>query len=292
MRSFSTRTAGLLILILGAWGGLVPFIGHYFNFAMGPDKAWAWTSGRGWLSVLPGGVAVLGGLILMGAGPRLSGKVGALMALAAGIWFAVGPDVSLLWNSAGAQGVAHGSKTVRVLEMLAYHTALGSVMAALAGYALPGFIRRRAVAAEPAAADRTAAAEPVAARRTAPAAAATPVAAERAAPATERTAPAAAPRAAERTAPAAPAPAATEPTRAAEPTTRTEPTTATESTTAAQPTTAAEPTTRTESTTAAQPTTAAEPTTAQGATAADPAGDDTHTVRRRRGGLLSVLTRR
>jgi hypothetical protein len=152
MRSLSTRAAGLLILIGGIWGGLVPFIGPYFHFAMGPDKSWTWTSGRFWLDVLPGIVAVLGGLILLGAGPRLSGKVGALMALAAGIWFAIGPDVSLLWNSYGAQGAAHGSKGVRVLEMLSYHTLLGALMAALAGYALPGFVRRRAWVADPAAA--------------------------------------------------------------------------------------------------------------------------------------------
>lgn len=152
MRSLSTRAAGLFILVLGLWGGLIPFIGPYFHYALGPDKSWTWTSGRFWLDVLPGIVAVIGGLMLLGAGPRVSGKLGALLALAAGIWFAIGPDVSLLWNSFGAQGAAHGSKTVRVLEMLGYHTALGAVMAALAGYALPGFVRRRAVVNEPAAA--------------------------------------------------------------------------------------------------------------------------------------------
>jgi hypothetical protein len=168
MRHLSTRAAGLLILILGIWGGLIPFVAPYFHFALGPDKSWTWTSGRGWLDVLPGAVAVLGGLILLGAGPRLGGKLGALMAIAAGIWFAVGPDVSLLWNSAGAQGAAHGSTGIRVLEMVTYHTGLGAVMAALAGYALPGSVRRRAAAAAPAAAGTAAAAEPVAARRTAP----------------------------------------------------------------------------------------------------------------------------
>jgi pyruvate/2-oxoglutarate dehydrogenase complex dihydrolipoamide acyltransferase (E2) component len=158
MRSLSTRAAGLLILIMGIWGGLVPFVGPYFHFAMGPDKSWTWTSGRFWLDVLPGIVALLGGLMLIGAGPRMSGKLGALLALAAGVWFAIGPDVSLLWNSYGAQGAAHGAKGTRVLEMITYHTLLGAVMAALAGYALPGFVRRRAVVAEPAAAGTTAAA--------------------------------------------------------------------------------------------------------------------------------------
>jgi hypothetical protein len=150
MRSLSTRTTGLLILALGLWGGLVPFVGHYFHFALGPDKSWAWTAGRLYLSVLPAAAAVLGGLLLIGAGPHPSARLGALLAIAAGIWFAIGPDVSHLWNAAGAQGAAHGSKTIRVLEMLAYHTGLGGLLAALGGYALPRFVAPRDVVAEPA----------------------------------------------------------------------------------------------------------------------------------------------
>lgn len=141
MRSLTTRAAGLLILAGGVWGGLIPFVGPYFHFSLGPDKAWTWTSGRLWLDVLPGIAAVLGGLMLLGAGPRPSGRLGALLAICAGVWFAIGPDISLLWNSVGAQGAGHGSRGVRMLEMLTYHTGLGALMAALGGYALPGLWR-------------------------------------------------------------------------------------------------------------------------------------------------------
>jgi hypothetical protein len=126
-----------LILILGVWGGLIPFVGPYFHFVLGPTKSWTWTTDRLYLDVLPGIVAVLGGALLIGAGPRASGRLGALLALAAGIWFATGPEVSLLWNAAGAQGAAHGSRDIRMLEMLTFHSGLGVVIAALAGYALP-----------------------------------------------------------------------------------------------------------------------------------------------------------
>ena len=157
MRRLSTRAAGLLILILGLWGALVPFVGPYFHFTLGPTKSWTWTTGRLWLDVLPGVVAVIGGLMLLGNGPRPAGKLGALLALAAGIWFAIGPSMSLLWNSAGAEGAAHGTKFVRVLEMLGYHTLLGTIIAALAGYALPGLVTRRAEAEAEAAAETEAA---------------------------------------------------------------------------------------------------------------------------------------
>ncbi len=166
MRSLSTRAAGLLILVGGIWGGLIPFVGPYFHFALGPDKSWTWSSGRLYLDVLPGIAAVIGGLMLLGSGPRAGGKLGALLALAAGIWFAIGPDLSFLWNAAGAQGTPHGTRGVRVLELLSYHTGLGVVITALAAYALPGFAGRRRAVVAPAteAAAAPVAAEPVAAR--------------------------------------------------------------------------------------------------------------------------------
>lgn len=151
MRHVTTRFAGLVILIAGLWGGLIPFVGPYFHFTLGPDTAWHWTTGRLWLSVLPAAAAVLGGLILMGGGPRVSGRFGALLALAGGIWFAVGPDVSMLWNHGVAQtGLPHGRHTItRMLEFLTLHSGIGVLITALAAYSLPGaaayvFGRRRA----------------------------------------------------------------------------------------------------------------------------------------------------
>ena len=82
LRHVTTRVAGLIILIAGLWGGLIPYIGPYFHFTLGPDRAWTWTTGRLWLVVLPAAASVLGGLILMGRGPRVSGRLGALIALA------------------------------------------------------------------------------------------------------------------------------------------------------------------------------------------------------------------
>lgn len=143
MRSVSTRTSGLLILIAGIWGGLIPFVGPYFHFTLGPDSAWTWTSGRLYVDVLPAAAAVLGGLVLLGAGPRLPGRVGALLALAGGIWFTVGPEISTLWHPGGVEGMTHGSLGVRLLEHLTLHTGLGVLIAALAAYALPGSLVAR-----------------------------------------------------------------------------------------------------------------------------------------------------
>ncbi len=139
-RHVTTRLCGLVILIAGIWGGLIPFLGPVFHFTLGPDQAWRWTTGRLWLSVLPAAAAVLGGLILMGGGPRLSGRFGALLALAGGVWFAVGPDVSMLWNHGISQaGAPHGQHTItRMLEFLTLHSGIGVLITAFAAFALPG----------------------------------------------------------------------------------------------------------------------------------------------------------
>jgi hypothetical protein len=89
--------SGVLLILLGAWGGLAPFVGPYFHFAYTPDKAWAYTSGRLWLSVVPGAAAVLGGLLTVSAAHRAVGCLGAFVAALGGAWFAVGgPVIGLL----------------------------------------------------------------------------------------------------------------------------------------------------------------------------------------------------
>ena len=53
--------SGFLLILLGIWGALIPFVGPYFDFGFSSDQAWAWTTTRGWLEVLPGVVTVVGG---------------------------------------------------------------------------------------------------------------------------------------------------------------------------------------------------------------------------------------
>jgi hypothetical protein len=147
MRIPRTRGAftGTLLIIAGLWGGLVPFIGHYFDYVIGPDRAWDWTAGRGWLSVLPAAAVVLGGLILTSSGHRFSAGTGAWLALAGGVWFVVGQPVSELWNHGVSQaGPALGGTGHRVAEELGYFYGLGALVTALSAFAL-GRIATRSV---------------------------------------------------------------------------------------------------------------------------------------------------
>ena len=136
---------GLLVALLGIWGGIIPFVGPYFNYAFTPDKAWTYTTGRLELEILPGAGALLGGLLIMAARSRHVALFGALVAIASGAWFALGNVFAPLWTVAGsAGGPASSGTAMRALEQVGFFTGLGLVIvliaAAVAGRitAVPG----------------------------------------------------------------------------------------------------------------------------------------------------------
>lgn len=133
--------SGLLILLLGLWGGLIPFVGPYFNYAMHANQTWQWFGDRFWLEVLPAICAVAGGLILMGGMTRISTSFGALVALAGGLWFIIGPSVSMLWNHGViAAGPAIGAHNItRTLEWIGFFYGTGALITLFSAYAL-GFM--------------------------------------------------------------------------------------------------------------------------------------------------------
>jgi len=138
----------LLILLLGAWGALIPFIGPYFNYQIGTTQTWDWTVDRLWLSILPGAAAVLGGLILVASTTRRSAFFGSLLALAGGLWFIGGPSTSMLWNGGDpATGAALGDTGTRVLEWIGFFYGTGALITLLASYEL-GFMAALPVTGE------------------------------------------------------------------------------------------------------------------------------------------------
>src|SRR5256885_4144725 len=102
MRTRIPRTkgaiSGVIVIVLGLWGALVPFIGPYFNFAMHTDQTWHWFADRGWLEVLPGAVAVLGGVMMVRGGTRSCISLRVMLGLAPRAWDPVRPPVDTLWK--------------------------------------------------------------------------------------------------------------------------------------------------------------------------------------------------
>src|SRR5258708_7602456 len=53
--------SGVLLILLGAWGGLVPFVGPDFHYPYTPDKPWAYPPAPLRPPIFPGAAAVIGG---------------------------------------------------------------------------------------------------------------------------------------------------------------------------------------------------------------------------------------
>ncbi|OBG91593.1 hypothetical protein A5697_09685 [Mycobacterium sp. E3251] len=128
--------SGLLLVILGAWGALIPFVGPRFNFAYTPDREWAWSTARGWLEVLPGAATVLGGLLLIVAGNRVAAMLGGWLAVLAGAWFVVGGQLApLLGIGSAGDPVAATDRKRAVLEV-SYFSGLGALIVFVGGVVL------------------------------------------------------------------------------------------------------------------------------------------------------------
>ena len=138
MRRSRGAFSGFLLILLGLWGALIPFVGPYFHFAYTPDTAWTYNTARLWLEILPGAAVFLGGFLLMIATGRHIALFGALLAAAAGGWFALGPVLSPLWNNHVTMGGSPASSTqyMRIMEQLGFFTALGLVIVFIAAAAL------------------------------------------------------------------------------------------------------------------------------------------------------------
>ncbi|WP_329259752.1 hypothetical protein OG417_23160 [Actinoallomurus sp. NBC_01490] len=130
--------SGLLLVLLGLWGALMPLVGPYFHFGFAPDEAWHFTSGRVWLQVVPGAAVFLGGLIALASANRAFAAFGAWLAALGGAWFGVGVPLSGLWADQGRTtlGSALGGTTRQVAEQITLLYGLGVVAVFLAAVAL------------------------------------------------------------------------------------------------------------------------------------------------------------
>src|ERR1700735_3120852 len=130
MRRSRGAFSGFLLILLGLWGALIPFVGPYFHYAYTPDKAWTYSTARLWLELLPGAAVCLGVFLLMIAGRRHTALFGALLAAAAGAWFTLGTMLSPLWNNHVTLGGSPAGSTqfIRIMEQLGFFSALGVVI--------------------------------------------------------------------------------------------------------------------------------------------------------------------
>ncbi len=115
-------TAGVVAVLVSAWGGIVPFVGPLFNFSGDGSGSWHWNLAHAVLAVAPGALGVLLGLfviaesrgIVVGKG-RLSLATAGTLLMVCGAWFAIGP---LAWPVLSNSGTYFAASSH--LRLLAY----------------------------------------------------------------------------------------------------------------------------------------------------------------------------
>jgi hypothetical protein len=144
--------SGVLLVLLGVWGGLIPSVGPYFRYAYTPDSAWTYTTERLWLEILPALGTLAGGMVVLASAFRPVALAGALLAAVCGSWFAVGMVLAPIWSggTGPAEGTPAGAVLSRVIERIGFFTGLGVAtvfVAALGRLSVVG-VREAKVAAD------------------------------------------------------------------------------------------------------------------------------------------------
>ena len=121
---------GLLLILLGLWGGLAPFIGPYIHFGYTPDKAFHYSSGRLYYSIIPAAAVLIGGVLAVLSRNRGLGVVAGLVATLGGIWFSLGQTfmtVVLKKSFPVGSPILHGATATGVRAYLETVTLFGGL---------------------------------------------------------------------------------------------------------------------------------------------------------------------
>lgn len=148
---------GLLIALLGAWGGIVAFVGPAFGYEPTSASTWQWTTANWLLHLVPGAMAVVAGLAILAWSTNWASlwargalAIAALAAIVAGAWFVIGPALWPWFQSTPAYGPASDAGT-SFLNQVGANLGPGVLLAMLGGMALKtaAAARRMAVGTGP-----------------------------------------------------------------------------------------------------------------------------------------------
>jgi hypothetical protein len=97
-QGFGLGAAGVVAVLVSAWGGIVPYVGPLFDYSGDGSGSWHWNLAHAVLALAPGILGVLLGVfviaesrgIVVGKGRLTLATAGTLLMIC-GAWFAVGP---------------------------------------------------------------------------------------------------------------------------------------------------------------------------------------------------------
>lgn len=132
---------GLLAVSVGAWGGIAPYVGYAIHYSADGSATWTWNLQHALLSLLPGAMAVVGGLLLMASAWVRREQASALHGVGIGIaavllglgavWFLVGAFVWPIYFTSPVLATASPIRTFA--DVVGYYVGEGLVLAAMAG---------------------------------------------------------------------------------------------------------------------------------------------------------------
>jgi hypothetical protein len=146
VRPIGVAGIGFLTVLFAAWGGICVFVGPLFGYTPTSSQAWQWTMQNWLLHLVPGAVGVLAGLMMLGLmsarGARRGGvELAALLAMAAGIWFVIGPATWPMFESSAPYAQA-SSANMDFLNQLGANLGPGLLLAILGGMAFKAGIAK------------------------------------------------------------------------------------------------------------------------------------------------------
>lgn len=135
--------AGTVAIVVGAWGGIAPYVGHALHYSADGSATWTWNLQHGLLSLLPGAMAVAGGAVLVASAWVRREQASALHSISlvgatallglSAVWFLIGSSV---WPIYFTTHVLVGASPVRTFANLGgTYLAEGFVLAVIAGVA-------------------------------------------------------------------------------------------------------------------------------------------------------------
>lgn len=143
--SVTMLIAGIGAVVVGAWAGIIPFVGPKFGYTLGASPAWKLTSDHLYLQLAPGAAGMLAGLAFLGYVPgrnralywRGMAVVAGLLAAAAGAWLVIGPDAYTVLRHVGANGRTLPTRSLASLvTQVGYYLGPGVLLAVFGGMAL------------------------------------------------------------------------------------------------------------------------------------------------------------
>lgn len=133
--------AGMLVMLVGAWGGAAAYFGPKIGIGPLGDTAWRWSTAHTVLSLAPGAAAVVGGLLILFGARLLAGgiqRLGGLLAFGAGGWFVLGAAVYPVFYGTAAPGYLQTGRgpLMNLASVAAYGPGVGIALCALSGMAM------------------------------------------------------------------------------------------------------------------------------------------------------------